>query len=206
MEEKVKIASGDFKLEGLFDPSGINGKGVIITHPHPLYGGEMHNNVVETLVSAFRERGYSTLRFNFRGAGSSSGRHTESGEGEMADVAAAASFLLEKGLSPIYLAGYSYGSWINHSAASRGYLSSFPLEGMLMVSPPVSFISFDKKSVNLEIKIISGKYDNLGSPNSVKKEMEEWGRSVSLESVDDADHFWAGHEDELFDRVVALIA
>lgn len=206
MEEKISLKSGDVLLEGLFDPSGINGKGVVITHPHPLYGGNMNNNVVETLVSVFKDRGYSTLRFNFRGAGASGGRHTESGEGEMQDVAAAAAFLLEKGLSPIFLAGYSYGSWVSHSAACRGALSSFPLEGMLMVSPPVDFIGFDKKAVNLELKIIAGNYDNLGRPSSVKKAMNDWARSVHMESVEEADHFWVGHEDELYEKVAAVIS
>jgi len=206
MEEKISIKSGEILLEGLFDPSGINGKGVIITHPHPLYGGNMYNNVVETLVSVFKDRGYSTLRFNFRGAGSSQGHHTENGEGEMQDVAAAAAFIVEKGLSPVFLAGYSYGSWVSHSATCRGFLASFPLEGMLMVSPPVDFIGFDRKSINLELRIISGGYDNLGRPFSVKKVMNDLARTVYFESVEDADHFWVGHEDDLYEKVLAAIS
>lgn len=205
MEEKVTIKSGDILLEGLFDPSGINGKGVVITHPHPLYGGEMHNNVVETLVSAFKDRGYSTLRFNFRGTGDSQGSHTENGEGEMNDVAAAVNLLVEKGLSPVFLAGYSYGSWVNHSAACRGFVSSFPIEGMLMVSPPVDFIGFDKKSVNLSLNIISGGCDKLGSPSSVRKNMNDWAKRVDMEMVEKADHFWGGHEDDLYEKIMEAL-
>lgn len=206
MEEKIFIKSGDVLLEGLFDSSGVNGKGVLITHPHPLYGGEMHNNVVETLVSAFSEKGYSTLRFNFRGAGGSTGCHTENGTGEIQDIASAADFLISKGMSPIFLAGYSYGSWVIHSAACRGGLSGFPLEGMLFVSPPVDFIGFDKKTVNLSLKIIAGRHDNLGRPASVDQNMHSWARSVNMDVSEKADHFWAGHEDELYERIIRAIS
>lgn len=206
MEERVSIKSGDISLEGLFNPSGLNGKGVVITHPHPLYGGEMRNNVVEALLSAFGDRGYSTLRFNFRGVGKSGGRHTESGEGEMSDVAAAIGFLVGQGISPVFLAGYSYGSWVNHSAACRGFISSYPIEGMLMVSPPADFIGFDKKALNLSLSIIAGGYDNLGRPSTLKRQMNDWARRVDMDMVEDADHFWAGHEDELYERIVTALA
>ena len=72
MEERVLIESGGLKLEGLLE--NLPGeKGVVVTHPHPLYGGEMHNNVVEAVVNAYHTKGYTTLRFNFRGAGASQG-------------------------------------------------------------------------------------------------------------------------------------
>lgn len=205
MEEKVSIKSGDIMLEGLWDSSGINGKGVVITHPHTLYGGEMHNNVVETMVAAFQEKGYSTLRFNFRGAGGSMGSHTENGHGEMQDLASAAGFVIGKGMSPVMLAGYSYGSWVIHSAACRGFLSSFPLEAMLLVSPPVDFIGFDDKSVNISMKIISGSMDSLGKPAAVARVMNGWARSVSMDISENTDHFWAGHEDRLYEKMMAAI-
>ena len=69
-EERVFIQAGEVKIEGLVD-NAPGEKAVIVTHPHPLYGGDMSNNVVETVVQAYRQKGYTTFRFNFRGVGKS---------------------------------------------------------------------------------------------------------------------------------------
>jgi len=64
----------------------------VILHPHPLYGGTMHNKVVSTLARAFLELGLHTLRFNFRGTGASEGSF-DHGEGESADLMAVLAWL-----------------------------------------------------------------------------------------------------------------
>ena len=74
MEEKITFESGGCRLEGYWQ-AGVKGKGVVITHPHPLYGGTLKNPVVETVQSAYRQHGYATLRFNFRGVGGSQGNY-----------------------------------------------------------------------------------------------------------------------------------
>ncbi|MDP4978699.1 MAG: alpha/beta hydrolase, partial [Desulfobacterales bacterium] len=74
------IRSGDLELEGLFE-SGRTTRGVVITHPHPLYGGNMYNPVVDAIRRAYRLKGVATLRFNFRGTGESEGQH-DNGVGE----------------------------------------------------------------------------------------------------------------------------
>ena len=66
MVEKIKFLSENYEIEGLFNKRDKN-KGVVITHPHPLYGGDMYNLVVETIVHVYNIKGYSTLKFNFRG-------------------------------------------------------------------------------------------------------------------------------------------
>ncbi|RLJ02607.1 MAG: alpha/beta hydrolase, partial [Candidatus Aenigmatarchaeota archaeon] len=110
-EEKVFFQAGDVKIEGmLYNAPGE--KGAVVTHPHPLYGGDMHNNVVETVVQAYREKGYATLRFNFRGVGRSTGSYDE-GIGEQEDVRAALAYLTGTGKTSIDLAGYSFGAWVN---------------------------------------------------------------------------------------------
>ena len=71
-EEMININSGTVGIEGLLN--NLPGeKGVVVTHPHPLYGGDMHNNVVEAVCRVYKQNGYSTLRFNFRGVGRSKG-------------------------------------------------------------------------------------------------------------------------------------
>ena len=118
MEEKVCIRSGDLELEGLFE-SGRTTRGAVITHPHPLYGGNMHNPVVDAIRRAYRMKGVATLRFNFRGTGESEGQH-DNGVGEQDDVLAALSFLTESGFQPVDVAGYSFGAWVNALTLQRG--------------------------------------------------------------------------------------
>ena len=65
-EEKIFFRSGSLKIEALLSDLSDE-KAVVVTHPHPLYGGDMRNHVVESVVRAYQERGFSTLRFNFRG-------------------------------------------------------------------------------------------------------------------------------------------
>ncbi len=72
MEEKISFISEGHEIEGLFYKN-IGNKGVAVTHPHPLYGGDMYNSVVEAIVRVYQKKGYSTLRFNFRGVGRSRG-------------------------------------------------------------------------------------------------------------------------------------
>jgi len=74
-EEKIKFPSRDIILEGLLQRSTDNTRGAVITHPHPLYGGDMYNPVVECIQQASRDAGLTTLRFNFRGTGKSQGAH-----------------------------------------------------------------------------------------------------------------------------------
>jgi len=100
METKIEFDSDDgIVLEGLLH-IGTTGHGVIITHPHPLYGGDMYNNVVETIQNAYQKKGFTTLRFNFRGCGQSTGRYDD-GNGEQADLTAAFNYLKAGGTTSI---------------------------------------------------------------------------------------------------------
>ena len=83
-EERIFLEADGLHIEGLFEDFQGE-KGVVISHPHPLYGGSMHNNVVQAVAQAYREQGYSTLRFNFRGVEKSEGDF-DNGNGEKEDV------------------------------------------------------------------------------------------------------------------------
>src|SRR5688500_15658888 len=95
--------------------------GVVICHPHPLYGGDMDNPLVLDVRDACQRAGLATLRFNFRGTGRSTGRH-DNGNGECADVRTAIAALTERlpASSIVALAGYSYGAATAASIASAG--------------------------------------------------------------------------------------
>ncbi|MCP3955195.1 MAG: alpha/beta hydrolase, partial [Desulfobacterales bacterium] len=109
--ETIEFTSGDLVLEGLYSEASSN-RGVVVTHPHPLYGGDMYNPVVQTVADACIETGLGCLQFNFRGVGRSTGQF-DNGRGEQGDVIAAVNWLAEQGAGDIWLAGYSFGSWVN---------------------------------------------------------------------------------------------
>lgn len=110
MEEPIRIGVEDFELEALW--KGGKGEPVVACHPHPLHGGNLHNNVVEAVLEAAWNADRPTLRFNFRGAGSSGGVHG-GGEDETVDVAAALVEATSRaGVGTVALAGYSFGSYV----------------------------------------------------------------------------------------------
>jgi alpha/beta superfamily hydrolase len=192
MEEHVFFKGGDIELEGLI-ARGDSGQGVVITHPHPLYGGDMHSYVVEAIVSAYGKKDYTTLRFNFRGVGRSQGSH-DNGFGEQDDVRAAVSYLSETGIDNIDLAGYSFGAWVNAHAVS----SNTPVRHMVMVSPPVGFRKFEAgPSMPCLRLIITGNRDDIAPAEAIEKMLPQWNPDARLEIIEGADHFYAGYFNEV---------
>jgi alpha/beta superfamily hydrolase len=115
----VRFPSADgLQLEGRLT-GGSRGRGVVLCHPHPLYGGSMLTPVILTVEAAFRAAGFTTLAFNFRGVGGSEGTHGE-GHTEIADVAGALAHLkaaLDAQPDQVAVAGYSFGSHVGGRAA-----------------------------------------------------------------------------------------
>jgi len=192
MEEKITFACGDIKLVGLFSP-GQNDRGVVVTHPHPLYGGDMFNNVVEAIARAYRSRGYATLRFNFRGTGGSGGTYDE-GHGEQADVAAALEYLADAGVRQADLAGYSFGAWV----CARGAARFSAVNRLVLVAPPVVFLDFgDIGPLEKLGLVVSGSEDELGPPERVRGLLPQWNSRARLAVIEEADHFYFGAEADL---------
>jgi len=164
-----------------------------VTHPHPLYGGEMHSNVVEAVVRAYREKGYATLRFNFRGVGQSQGSYDE-GVGEQADVAAALAYLAELGKTSIDLAGYSFGAWVNAQCTEA--LSD--IHRMVMVSPPVNFMdfSFFRQCPKLRL-VVAGSEDDIAPPAMIQEMLPVWNPNAVFKVIKGADHFYWGQTGEI---------
>jgi alpha/beta superfamily hydrolase len=179
------------KIEGLLDQ--ISDRGVIVTHPHPLYGGDMSNPIVNTIVKAYGAHDFTTLRFNFRGVGGSHGSY-ENGNGETRDVLNAISFLLENGIQTISLAGYSFGSWINAGISKH---EPSVIE-MLMVSPPVAMMDFSPfaKIPGLKL-VVSGERDDIAPPEQIRKMISAWNPDAALKILAGTDHFYSGCLDEL---------
>ena len=192
MEEQIIFPAGAHNIEGLLEKNSAT-NGVVISHPHPLYGGNMHNNVVISITKTYQKMGYSTLRFNFRGVGNSQGSYGD-GVGEQEDVRAAVSYLAGLSINRIDLAGYSFGAWVNALAAAN----NLNIENMVMVSPPVAFIDFgsisDLGSLRL---IVTGSRDDIAPPDLIKKAYAGWNAAAQFEVMDGADHFYAGYLDKL---------
>ena len=191
-QELIFFKAGDFKIEGLLQTTPGD-KGVVITHPHPLYGGSMHNNVVESLVQVYQQAGYTTLRFNFRGVGGSQGEY-DSGQGEQEDVNAALHYLAEQGKNAVDLAGYSFGAWVNTLTSP----SVDVVQRMIMVSPPVAFLDFGppQSIPQLEL-VVAGSRDEIAPPELIKTILPTWNSSARLEIIEGADHFYAAHTGKL---------
>jgi alpha/beta superfamily hydrolase len=191
-EAEIFFDSGQLKIEGLVD--NLPGeKGVVVTHPHPLYGGEMYNNVVEAIVQAYQEQGHSTLRFNFRGVGRSEGSY-DNGQGEQDDVRAALNHLSVLGKSGADLVGYSFGAWVN----ALGIEKFDDAARMVMVSPPVNFISFDFLKYNPKIQlVIAGNRDEIAGYKAIERLLKTWNPEATLRIIADADHFYWGRSEEL---------
>ena len=192
MEEKIRFLSDGYEIEGRLEKSSLQ-KGVVITHPHPLYGGDIHNNVVAAMARVYRQKGYTTLRFNFRGVGSSQGSYGD-GLGEQEDVRAAIAYLADMSVSQIDLAGYSFGAWVN----ALSIKNKPRLANMIMVSPPVAFIDFGSISDLGALRlIVTGSRDDIAPPDLIKKSYTGWNTAAQFEVINGADHFYMGYLDNL---------
>lgn len=191
-EERIFIDSGGLKIEGLLDYTSGE-RGVVVTHPHPLYGGTMHNNVVKGIVRAYRKNGYSTLRFNFRGVERSEGDHNN-GVGEQEDVRSALKVLEDLGIKSIDLAGYSFGAWVN----AMGLGTFEKVDRMIMVSPPVGFLDFGALASNHKVRlVIAGSLDDIAPVKAIEEKMSFWNPEATLNVIDGADHMYLGEIDGL---------
>src|SRR5215813_1539315 len=138
-EQPVSFAvGGDVILEGHLAVPAAATAGVVICHPHPLYGGDMDNPVVVRAQEVCAELGLATLRFNFRGVGASGGVHA-GGVGEQDDAAAALDTLAKAiGGGALAIAGYSFGSRIAALVGSR----DGRVGGMALIAPPLAMADF----------------------------------------------------------------
>jgi alpha/beta superfamily hydrolase len=197
MEEQVTIQGAGVTLEGVLVPGTASG-GAVITHPHPLFGGSMANNVVWTAVRALAARQMAALRFNFRGVGRSTGTYG-GGVEEAADVVAALAFLKSRAPGPHYLVGYSFGA----AVASRALLQGLAADGAVFMAPPIAFmdLSFLPQVPHLKL-IVVGDRDELCPLASLEALLTAGpapsGETLAIKVIQGADHFFGGAEEILF--------
>lgn len=192
-EQHITFPCQDIVLEGLFATKSPD-HAAVITHPHPMYGGDMNNGVVETISKAYQDNGWSTLRFNFRGTGTSRGSF-DNGKGEQKDVAAAINWLRESGFKTLELAGYSFGAWVLACLARQ---KGNDLPPMRFVAPPVAFIDFSPVSrLNGLRQVILGTKDEFAPLGQCESLMPQWNPRADFSVIEGADHFYWNRMDEL---------
>ncbi len=200
---RIPVEEGRINFEAMFR-SGTNGRNVVICHPHPLFGGDMDNNVVTATQRAFAARGWGTLRYNFRGVGASGGRPGQ-GDKEAADLIEICNYLKELHPGELDLAGYSYGTWTVMKALSLG-LSP---ESLCLVSPPLDFISFNGLLLPpLPVLITLGNKDGFCSEKSLKDwltRQSDIRDTVQLEIILNCDHFYWDFTRELSKRIESFL-
>ena len=166
----------------------------VVCHPHPLFGGTMHNKVVYQAAKSLDALGIPVLRFNFRGAGLSAGEH-DRGRGEQGDVRAALDFLqAEFPGAPLVLAGFSFGSVVGLQVGCQGVRVSHLVGlGIPVNTSDFSFLS----QCNKPKLFVQGSNDEHGAVEKVRTLVASTPGENHLVVIEGADHFFAGKLDQL---------
>ena len=193
-EEKVFLPSTAIQLEGLLSVhEALSAKGgMILCHPHPQYGGDMHSSVITTAAEAASQEGFSTLRFNFRGVGASGGSYND-GIGEKEDVKAAIDYLYSRQKDsnlPLILLGYSFGAWAGLPVG----VQDSRIKGMVAIAPPLELYDFGfLKGCKKRKLLIAGSRDSFCPVPLLEKWYGHLEEPRSLAIIQGADHFFFSH-------------
>jgi uncharacterized protein len=197
------------KLEALLEEpeSGETGEACLVCHPHPLFGGTMHNKVVYRIARGMRRAGAVVLRFNFRGVGRSEGVHDQ-GVGEVEDARAALEFLRERypGM-PYSLAGFSFGARIIMKlGCSLALETSAPRPRRLIAAGfPTHAGRFEYlASCAVPKYFIQSTIDEHGPKEELQSAFVTFAEPKGLEFIEAGDHFFAGALEKFEDAVARL--
>lgn len=174
----------------------------VLAHPHPLFGGNMYNNVVGGLFGHLPTVGVACLRFNFRGVGGSEGEHAE-GSHEQADIIAAVDALAERFPSlPLIIAGYSFGADVSLSVADDRASAWFA------VAPPLRVVPVEAMAAGSDQRpkrIISGSADEFRPPDQVRELVAQWS-NCTVEEAEGASHFFTTGLDSVTAAAADVVA
>lgn len=205
---EVIFTGPEGRLEGRYQRGrGENPPLALVLHPHPLFGGSMNNRAVYELYNMFLRRGFSVLRFNFRGVGRSVGEYDQ-GQGELADAATALDFL--QSLNPnapfAWVGGVSFGSWIGMQLLMRRP----EIVGFISVSASANLFDFTFLAPCPSSGVVlHGEVDKVCAPEETKTMVDrtrtQKGRKIEFQVIPGADHFFETHMDELIGAADAYL-
>jgi alpha/beta superfamily hydrolase len=178
----------------------------LVCHPHPLYGGTLHNKVVFHAMKALNHFGYPVLRFNFRGAGLSQGEH-DHGDGELEDIGTALDWLDREFHLPLIFAGFSFGAAVGLRVACP----DARVRALMGLGLPVDAIGdrvYDFEFLRDCVKpklFVSGDRDQFGPRTKLERLVNDLPEPKKLVIVEGADHFFEGRLRELRDSLESWI-
>jgi len=169
-------------------------RAAVVCHPHPLFSGTMHNKVVYHAAKSLDALGLPVVRFNFRGAGRSEGKH-DRGEGERGDVRAALDFLAAEFPNvPLLVAGFSFGCWVGLRAGCE----DARVTSLIALGAPVNNADFSYLARCAKPKLfVHGANDIYGAVEKVKSLVASLPGENRLVVVENADHFFVGKLDQV---------
>lgn len=191
---EIMITGPAGRLEGRYKHAKIPGSPIaLILHPNPQRGGTMNNKISYAMFQTFADRGFSTLRFNFRGVGRSQGEFSH-GEGELSDAASALDWLqsVNPGASSVWVAGFSFGAWIGMQLLMRRP----EIDGYVSIAPPANIYDFNFLApCPNEGLIVQGDNDQVVAIESVNKLVDKLRdqrgpNGVDYKVINGAGHFF----------------
>jgi uncharacterized protein len=198
------------RLEALLNAGAENAThAAVVCHPHPMFGGTLHNKVVFHTMKALNSFGFPVLRFNFRGAGLSHGEH-DRGEGEVEDVRSALDWLDSEFRLPIVFAGFSFGAAVGLRASS----SDPRVDTLIGVGAPVAPVAADSEEPRVYAfdflrdctkpkLFVSGGRDQFGPRAKLEALVASFAEPKKLVVIEGADHFFEGRLRELREAIEA---
>ena len=175
----------------------------LILHPEPNRGGNMNNRVSLAMYKNFQDRGFHVMRFNFRGVGRSKGVYNN-GEGELSDAATALDWIEAQcpNARSCWIAGFSFGAWIGMQLMMRRP----EVQGFVAVTPPATDKDFTFLAPCPSSGVIlHGEADTVVPPETVSRLVEriqtQRGVKIDLRFIDDANHFFTSHLDDLMEEM-----
>ncbi|HVN83475.1 MAG TPA: alpha/beta fold hydrolase [Candidatus Binatia bacterium] len=202
-EQALCFVADGLQLEGRLALPSSASRAAVICHPHPQYGGDMHNNVVATVTAGLSAAGVATLRFNFRGVGASEGAYAN-GVGEANDARAAIAFLRNRlDTGAISLVGYSFGAYVallaghDHPDVAR----------LVAIAPPVAMIDVSfLNECRIPKLLVVGERDQYCPPTTLERFFNGLSEPKScVQLPGDVDHFFFGHESAVAAHVIHFV-
>jgi uncharacterized protein len=169
----------------------------VLCHPHPQYGGSMHDPVLDCAAGVLLDAGMGVLRFNFRGVGRSQGSY-DGGRGEVDDLTAAVTWLRDGHPgAALWLGGYSFGAHVVWQALT----GAVACDRALLLAPPVGPMTFPPRQLPFPVDVFAGDADEFLDPRA----LAAW-TDVAVHRILGADHYFTGRFDDLAARIREVIA
>ena len=194
----VLRTSDDVLLEAEMDVPADHWAAIVLAHPHPQFGGDMHAYVTDALFRALPSEAVAVLRFNFRGVGGSRGTH-DHGDAERLDVAAAVEEMAAVGARvPFVLSGYSFGADVSLNVVDER------LNAWFAVNPPLTDVAKAAARDPRPKRLAIGEHDQYDPPPVAATRTADW-VNTTIVPIAHGDHFMMGATRQVVDEMLAFL-